>query len=94
MGGAGGWPYHPGSVHGGGVGAGGAARETPAAAPQLQPQLVSPPTPARTEVEEGSLAAALLDAARAAPRQHAYALAGFSPQPQAPQRSASVQRTV
>lgn len=82
-----GWPYH------GGAAAGvGAPRDAAQLSPPAPPHLVTPPTPAKTEVEEGSLAAALLDAARAAPRAHAYAAAGFSPQPTA-RRPRDVQRT-
>ena len=86
-----GWPY-PGSAHGaGGVGA---LRDTPSLSPPPQPHLVTPPTPAKTEVEEGSLAAALLDAARAAPRAHAYAAGGSTPQPRAQRTPRDLQRTV
>jgi hypothetical protein len=82
-----GWPYHGGAAPGVGT-----PRDAAQLSPPVMPHLVTPPTPAKTEVEEGSLAAALLDAARAAPRAHAYAAAGFSPQPTA-RRARDVQRT-
>jgi hypothetical protein len=70
-----GWPHHGAP----GYGPGGAPQQphTPAHAPLPAPYVVTPPTPARLgDVEEGSLAAALLDAARAAPRSRALSPGG------------------